>query len=253
MSNDDARNFLESVAGYSDEPQGDTPSQDRPVKMGTVDLSWNGTGKPMVLFDGESLMGVRTYPWVGRTPRPGERVVLLPQGHTYVILGTVGTTPGADMPVGTSIEGYWTTAPAGFLLEDGTVLVRATYPQLFAVMGTTHNTGGETSLQFRLPDSRGRAQVGKAASGTFGTLGAKLGTETEQLTAAQSGVPAHSHPSQNSGSFLSTGTGASNGNWVGTGASFQYNTTTANNAAANAAAAHNNIQPTIVVNRAVKF
>lgn len=46
-------------------------------------------------------------------------------------------------------------APTGFLLCQGQVVVRATYPALFAVIGTTYNTTGETAAQFRLPDLRG--------------------------------------------------------------------------------------------------
>ncbi|MGN8278169.1 phage tail protein [Pseudomonas sp. SMN5] len=44
---------------------------------------------------------------------------------------------------------------AGWLKCNGAVLLRASYPRLFAVIGTAHNSGGETSLQFRLPDYRG--------------------------------------------------------------------------------------------------
>ena len=33
--------------------------------------------------------------------------------------------------------------------------VRATYPALFAAIGTTYNTGGEAGTDFRLPDLRG--------------------------------------------------------------------------------------------------
>lgn len=46
-------------------------------------------------------------------------------------------------------------APAGYLECDGSVQLRATYADLFAVIGTNHNTGGETGAQFRLPDLRG--------------------------------------------------------------------------------------------------
>lgn len=42
--------------------------------------------------------------------------------------------------------------PAGLLLENGTVKDRATYPALFAAIGTTFNTGGEAADEFRLPN-----------------------------------------------------------------------------------------------------
>lgn len=47
------------------------------------------------------------------------------------------------------------TPPTGWLKCNGSVLLRSSYQLLFSAIGTTHNTGGETSLQFRLPDYRG--------------------------------------------------------------------------------------------------
>lgn len=43
----------------------------------------------------------------------------------------------------------------GWLKCNGAVLSRASYQLLFAEIGTAHNIGGETNLQFRLPDCRG--------------------------------------------------------------------------------------------------
>ncbi|AYG07767.1 tail fiber protein [Pseudomonas fluorescens] len=43
----------------------------------------------------------------------------------------------------------------GWLKCNGAVVLRASYPRLFNNIGTTWNTGGESSLQFRLPDFRG--------------------------------------------------------------------------------------------------
>lgn len=44
---------------------------------------------------------------------------------------------------------------SGWLKCTGAVLLRAAYPKLFAVIGTTYNIGQELSTQFRLPDWRG--------------------------------------------------------------------------------------------------
>lgn len=44
---------------------------------------------------------------------------------------------------------------AGWLKCTGAVLLRAAYPRLFDVIGTTYNIGDELSTQFRLPDWRG--------------------------------------------------------------------------------------------------
>lgn len=48
----------------------------------------------------------------------------------------------------------WTggTLPAGLLTANGAVVEREDYPRLFAAIGTTYNTGGETGAQFRLPN-----------------------------------------------------------------------------------------------------
>lgn len=177
-----ALDFLEALRGDSPAPE----STSRPARLGTIAAGYSGSGSAGVVFDGEASAGARTYVTLAPV-RAGQRVVLIPVGHTYVVLGPVtGGAPGGDLPPGTSLEGHWTAAPSGFLLEDGAVVLRATYPELFAVLGTRYNTGGETSLQFRLPDSRGRVAVPRAAAGTFATLGARVGAESTS-------IPAHTH------------------------------------------------------------
>ena len=92
-----------------------------------------------------------------------------------------------------------TTAPTGFFLLAAQVLVRATYPALFALFGTTYNTGGELATEFRLPDGRGRVLVGMDSMGgtdagrisTANALGTAGGTET--VTLALTDLPAHTH------------------------------------------------------------
>lgn len=44
---------------------------------------------------------------------------------------------------------------AGWLKCNGSTVSRNSYPRLFLQIGTLWNTGGESSLQFRLPDFRG--------------------------------------------------------------------------------------------------
>lgn len=303
----EARDFLRAVAGYTEAPGQEVPSQDRPVKLATVDALYAGVGSPKVLFDGETLMGLKTYPWLGVQPVAGDRVLMLPQGRGYVIAGKIGGQASTSTPVGTSIEGYWVAAPSGYLLEDGGVLARASYADLFAVIGTSHNTGGESGAQFRLPDSRGRATVARLAGGSFATLGGKLGAETVTLGVGE--MPAHNHAlndpghnhTQNSHTHVQDAhthtqsshvhaqvVGASSGgpgsrsdynadgspspfpqglNTGGTIATNQNTTavnqaaTATNNAALTGASntatggggAHNNVQPSIVLNRAIRF
>ena len=82
------------------------------------------------------------------------------------------------------------TAPSGWLMCDGTAISRDTYSALFTAIGTTYGVG-DGSTTFNLPDLRSKVPVGKAASGTFSTLGGFTGSETVSL--AIGNLPAHSH------------------------------------------------------------
>ena len=106
---------------------------------------------------------------------------------------------------GTVLDFAGTAAPTGWLMCYGQTVNTTDYPNLFAKIGATYNVGGEAAGVFRLPDTRGRAAIGKdnmggtaagrvttAGAGIDGkTLGASGGTETHTLTAAQ--MPAHTH------------------------------------------------------------
>lgn len=58
------------------------------------------------------------------------------------------------LPVGTMVAFPKAVVAPGFLEVDGSVQSIATYPDLFAYLGTTFNTGGEGAGNFRLPESR---------------------------------------------------------------------------------------------------
>jgi prepilin-type N-terminal cleavage/methylation domain-containing protein len=178
-----------------------------------------------------------------------------------------GTNDGTygSLPVATSIEGYWATAPTGFLLEDGSAVSRTTYADLFAVIGTTHGAG-DGSTTFNLPDSRGRTTVNKNASDAeFAAIGQKTGSKTEQLTTAQ--MPSHTHVQNahdhNAGNAAPYVAANSPGTPVfsnaGSAFGFRYNTsvpspsTTATNQDTGSSQAHDNIQPSIVKVSAIKY
>lgn len=55
-------------------------------------------------------------------------------------------------PVGTVKLWGAGAVPARYLELDGTTVAQADYPDLFALWGTTYNTGGETGTDFRLPN-----------------------------------------------------------------------------------------------------
>lgn len=89
MSNDLARSFLESVSGYTIDDDAPKGSADRPVRLGTVDPAYSGTGSARVTFDGESTMTVKAYT-IMEPISASDRVALLPVGQGYVILGKLG-------------------------------------------------------------------------------------------------------------------------------------------------------------------
>lgn len=85
------------------------------------------------------------------------------------------------------------TAPAGWLLCEGQSLIRADHPALFAVLGTTYGSASGTT--FSIPDLRGRTPVG--VDGSAGrlsgsdALGQSAGAQTHTLAVSE--VPTHDH------------------------------------------------------------
>lgn len=141
-----------------------------------------------------------------------------------------------------------TTAPAGSLLCYGQAVSQTTYARLYAVLGA-NAYGTDGGGNFSLPDLRGRVVAGQDDMGgssanrltaqTGGvegdTLGAVGGAETHTLTVAQ--MPAHSHTfnsdvSNGGGSAYVAGSQVVTGNTSSTGGD----------------GAHNNVQPTIILN-----
>lgn len=61
---------------------------------------------------------------------------------------------GSD-PGDIKIVGHNNVPSAGWLKCNGAAVLRASYPRLFEQIGTIWNIGGESSLQFRVPDFRG--------------------------------------------------------------------------------------------------
>jgi microcystin-dependent protein len=85
--------------------------------------------------------------------------------------------PGVGTPTGAGVDWYAATAPAGFLLCDGSAVSRTTYSALFSVIGVSWG-GGDGVNTFNLPDCRGRVLVGLMPGGNaeVNALGANDGT-----------------------------------------------------------------------------
>lgn len=84
-------------------------------------------------------------------------------------------------------------ASGKWVICDGRTLSIQTYPDLYAVLSTTWNTGGEPAGDFRIPDLRSRVTVGagQGAGLTSRTLASQFGEEAHSLTTAE--LPSHTH------------------------------------------------------------
>jgi len=173
--------------------------------------------------------------------------VKFPDGTTQ----TTAAAGGSGVPAGSVMDYAGATAPSGWLLCAGQAVSRSTYAALFTAISTTYGAG-DGSTTFNLPDLRGRVAVGKddmngtaanritsGGSGITGTtLGAAGGTQTHTLTTAQ--MPAHTHggvltPTGGSSTLLSCGSSTS-GDTGSTGGG----------------GAHQNTQPSMILNKIIK-
>lgn len=146
------------------------------------------------------------------------------------------------------------TAPIGWLLCNGTAVSRTTYAQLFAIIGTTYGSG-DGSTTFNLPDFRDNFPVG---AGSTYSLNSKGGAASVTLSAAQSGLPAHSHLGASNSSYLTTtgeaitrhtvASGSGAANMVRSPGAIERKSNTASVDAASASAAHENRPPYIGIN-----
>jgi microcystin-dependent protein len=94
-----------------------------------------------------------------RTVAAGESVHVYCSGSAWFTIGAASEATGAIKIWGT------TSAPAGYLLCDGSEVNRTTYAGLFAVIGTTFGAGNG-STTFNVPDLRSRLPIGYGAAGS---------------------------------------------------------------------------------------
>lgn len=277
-----------------------------------------GTTHTLSLVSGATLPGAPTvatavgsYPQSSTTSRVStvqyvnDAVANVNASGSVALSGDVGGTAGATViggnkvtnamlatalqaflvPTGTVSAFAGSSAPTGYLLCDGTTThSTTTYAALFAVLGYTYGGSGAT---FGVPDLKGRTVIGVGVGTEItGVLGTVQGAKEVTLSAAQSGVPAHTHPINASATtdgagahthsvghtdqvYQGTGPGVwpsgnngvngygagNQGHTVSTAGGHNHtipsNTAQANTTAA-AASAHTNIQPSLPLNYIIK-
>ena len=157
--------------------------------------------------------------------------------------------------------------PSGFLICAGQAVSRTTYSDLFTVVSITYGNGDGANT-FNLPDLRGRVVAGKDNMGGTSqdrltspingdNLGAAGGEQSVSLTEAQ--LPAHSHAAameetfDDSSGITRVGLGRSLSDRAGT-----YRTSVSDGggnlliANTGSGSAHNNVQPTFILNYIIK-
>jgi len=95
-------------------------------------------------------------------------------------------------PAGVMVDFGGTAAPSGWLLCDGSLVSRATYPALFAAIGVSWGVG-DGSTTFALPDMRSRVSVGAGTGSglTARAFAAAGGAEAGLLVSHSHGAHAH--------------------------------------------------------------
>lgn len=183
-----------------------------------------------------------------------------------LLTGTIATSKLATAtvqlltPSGALMPYAGASAPTGWLLCDGSAVSRTTYSDLFTAISTTFGAG-DGSTTFNIPDLRGRTIAGKdnmggtaanrvttAASQIDGTsLGYTGGSQSVALTL--SNLPDHTHNVGFTTLTRANGTGASYGDIT------QGSSTTGNvvdTVGAGLGLAHQNMQPTMILNYIIK-
>jgi microcystin-dependent protein len=111
--------------------------------------------------------------------------------------GIIQMYAGAATQTITSGIATVTGVPDGWLICDGSELLKSEYPELAAALGNTWGTPSSPDY-FKLPDLRGRAPIGTNSvigdpNVSARLVGTQIGEETHTLVAAE--IPAHTHGS----------------------------------------------------------
>lgn len=178
-----------------------------------------------------------------------------------------------SVPAGAVIDFAGASAPSGWLLCYGQAVSRTTFAALFTAIGTTYGTG-DGSTTFNVPDARGRVIAGQddmggtsadrltgLSGGIDGdTLGAVGGSQshtlsTTEIPAHSHGVtdPGHAHQQRRDGNLGGGGGGTPDANY----GNLEYGLTSSSTTGISiqntgGGGAHNNVQPTLILNKIIK-
>lgn len=211
-----ANTFIGTVTGAAQ--SADKLTNARNIAI-TGDLAWN------VNFDGSAnVSAAGTLATVNSTTGTFGSSTTVPKITvnekglvTSVITETIDLS-GLGVPIGTVIWFAGIAAPSGYLVCNGSVFSNGgIYANLFSVISTRFNTGGESASQFRLPNLERRFIAGKGPGGTY-DVGDTGGSENVTLTVNQ--IPQHAHPLVN---ITSDANITSNANYTLTGGGHSHN------------------------------
>lgn len=203
-------------------------------------------------------MSLPALPATADTRSITERVNVLIRDYNTLL----GVPAGCIMPFAGA------TAPDGWLLCHGQAVSRTTYVDLFAAIGTAYGPG-DGSTSFNLPDLRGRVAAGRDDMGGVDAgrlvggianrtvLGGVGGAATHTLNTGE--MPAHNHGVTDPGhthsglwsdpqaAIFAAQVGYGNGNNA-TVRNLNAATTGISIQNAGSGGAHNNTQPTLILN-----
>jgi len=177
---------------------------------------------------------------------------------------TIAGVSVLPLPAGSLMPYAGSSAPTGYLLCYGQAVSRSTYAALFSAISTTYGSGDGSST-FNLPDLRGRVVAGQDDMGgssaniltnqTGGlngdTLGATGGSETHTLLITQMAEHSHLPPT----TALQNGADVDGLSGAGTGVNSSRDAgpmVNEDGSSVTGGGAHNNVQPTIILNYIIK-